>query len=347
MAAVAAPASPSSTTRYGGTPLHPPPPPPARLLTGRDRHTYHTLPLGSEKTPKKDRRKNRTAARVFLSQAAEPRCHAANRGRLPAPRHPPHLGPVPPPPLPLPSLPPPGPRCRHQRHVIRGVRHARLNERLPGYGCTCKPDTAKVKATTRTRVAAPRPKRRNDTRLLADSAATSGRRCTWPGQGTPPSPPSPPPPPNTPCRGAQQPRQAVVAERQPYLRPGSRAKKKRKTERPAWRGSLRVVTRGRGSIPQHYNTHSLSTPPQPPPTPPTPSRSNTRFVRGHLLRTVRRGRQTQTRGVARRHARNRTAAQCRRLGRGEGGPGRGVNKGNGEGGGGRRGWMGGETVRRN
>lgn len=159
--------------------------------------------------------------------------------------------------------------------------------------------------------------------------------------------PLPPPPPNTPCRGAQQPRQAVVAERQPYLRPGSRAKKKRKTERPAWRGSLRVVTRGRGSIPQHYNTHSLSTPPQPPPTPPTPSRSNTRFVRGHLLRTVRRGRQTQTRGVARRHARNRTAAQCRRLGRGEGGPGRGVNKGNGEGGGGRRGWMGGETVRRN
>lgn len=159
--------------------------------------------------------------------------------------------------------------------------------------------------------------------------------------------PFPPPPPNTPCRGAQQPRQAVVAERQPYLRPGSRAKKKRKTERPAWRGSLRVVTRGRGSIPQHYNTHSLSTPPQPPPTPPTPSRSNTRFVRGHLLRTVRRGRQTQTRGVARRHARNRTAAQCRRLGRGEGGPGRGVNKGNGEGGGGRRGWMGGETVRRN
>lgn len=188
---------PAPAVRRGTGAHHstPPPPPPARLLTGRDRHTYHTLPLGSEKTPKKDRRKNRTAARVFLSQAAEPRCHAANRGRLPAPRHPPHLGPVPPPPLPLPSLPPPGPRCRHQRHVIRGVRHARLNERLPGYGCTCKPDTAKVKATTRTRVAAPRPKRRNDTRLLADSAATSGRRCTWPGQGTPPSPPSPPPPP--------------------------------------------------------------------------------------------------------------------------------------------------------
>lgn len=235
MAAVAAPASPSSTTRYGGTPLHPPPPPPARLLTGRDRHTYHTLPLGSEKTPKKDRRKNRTAARVFLSQAAEPRCHAANRGRLPAPRHPPHLGPVPPPPLPLPSLPPPGPRCRHQRHVIRGVRHARLNERLPGYGCTCKPDTAKVKATTRTRVAAPRPKRRNDTRLLADSAATSGRRCTWPGQGTPPSPPSPPPPQHpvqrcattAPGGGGRAP--AVLAARQPCKK-----EEKNRAPRVAW-----------------------------------------------------------------------------------------------------------------